>query len=277
MKKYLLVIVALLTFSQVNAQSPNKISYQAVIRGASNNLIFNSEVSMRFSILQGSESGTVMYIETQKPTTNENGLVSTIIGNGVPGKGDLNTIDWSDGPFFLRVETNPLGGYDYTITGTTQLLSVPYALYSGHADNVSGKIAIGHGGTGASNLTEARRNLGLAIDSARVTEGINRILAAQYALSANLAADYYLTLFADSILTAHLATEVTNSNNALATKEALANKSTSVTSDGASNTKYPSVKSVKTYVDAAAKSDSTALVAEIANRTSNTYSPSASS
>jgi hypothetical protein len=142
MKKILFLIGALLLFSLVKAQSPNKISYQAVIRGASNNLIFNSMVSMRFSVLQGSNTGIALYVETQKPSTNDNGLISVIIGNGVPGTGDLSAIDWSKGPFFLKVETNPLGGNNYTVTGTTQLMSVPYALYSGQADNVSGKIPL---------------------------------------------------------------------------------------------------------------------------------------
>jgi len=95
---------------------------------------------MRISILHGSADGTSVYIETQTPTTNANGLVSIEIGNGTIQSGNFAAIDWSDGPYFIKTETDPSGGTDYTIAGTSQLLSAPYALHSGSSDVLIGEI-----------------------------------------------------------------------------------------------------------------------------------------
>src|SRR5574344_1160261 len=141
MKKIItLVFVALLT-AIVWAQSPQKMSYQAVIRDASNNLVSNTAVAMQISILQGSTEGTAVYVETQEPTTNDNGLVSFEIGAGTLVSGNFTTIDWVNGPYFVKTETDPdgtTGGIAYTITGTSQLLSVPYALYAANAGTATG-------------------------------------------------------------------------------------------------------------------------------------------
>lgn len=124
-----LAIVALFTQS-IFAQAPNKMNYQAVIRDASNALIVNQAVGMSISILQGSSSGTAVYSEVHTPTTNSNGLISIEIGDGLAVTGQFSTINWANGPYFLKTETDPTGGTSYSITGTSQLLSVPYALYA---------------------------------------------------------------------------------------------------------------------------------------------------
>jgi hypothetical protein len=111
-------------------QSPQKMTYQAVIRDASDALVANSAVGMQISILQTSATGTAVYIETHSPTTNINGLASVEIGTGTIVTGNFSTIDWSNGPYFIKTETDPNGGTAYTISGTSQLLSVPYALYA---------------------------------------------------------------------------------------------------------------------------------------------------
>ncbi len=141
MKKNLFLAVALLLtyyfqLSTAFGQSPNGMSYQAVIRDASDNLITDTQVGMQISILQGSASGTAVYVETQEPTTNANGLVSIEIGAGTTGD-DFSAIDWANGPYFIKTETDPAGGISYTITGTSQLLSVPYALHAKTAEIVS--------------------------------------------------------------------------------------------------------------------------------------------
>jgi hypothetical protein len=90
---------------------------------------------MRISILQTTPSGTAVYVETQTPTTNANGLVSIEIGGGTVVVGNFSTINWANGPYFVKTETDPTGGTNYSITGTSQLLSVPYALYAATAGN----------------------------------------------------------------------------------------------------------------------------------------------
>jgi hypothetical protein len=117
------------------AQSPNTLSYQAVVRDGSNNLVTSTAVGMQISILQGSTSGTAVFVETHSITSNANGLVSVEIGNGTNVSGNISTIDWSAGPYFLKTETDPNGGTSYTISGTTQLLSVPYALHANTVEN----------------------------------------------------------------------------------------------------------------------------------------------
>lgn len=112
------------------AQAPQKMSYQAVVRNGSNALVSNSPVGVKISVLQGSATGTAAYVETQNVTTNANGLATFQIGNGTVVSGTMAGIDWANGPYFIKTETDPTGGTNYTIAGTSELLSVPYALYS---------------------------------------------------------------------------------------------------------------------------------------------------
>jgi hypothetical protein len=123
------------------AQAPENMSYQAVVRDGSNNLVSSTSVGMQISILQGSSSGAAVYIETQSPTSNTNGLVSLEIGSGTVISGDFTSIDWANGPYFIKTETDPTGGTNYTITGTSQLLSVPYALHAKTAETLTGGIS----------------------------------------------------------------------------------------------------------------------------------------
>ncbi len=141
MKKLYSILTAILLTIGVYAQSPEKMSYQAVIRDASDNLITNQAIGLQISILQGSVSGSTVYLETQTPITNANGLVSLEIGNGTIIIGSFAAIDWENGPFFIKTETDPTGGTSYTITGISQLLSVPYALHAKTAETVTGTIA----------------------------------------------------------------------------------------------------------------------------------------
>jgi len=114
----------------VLAQAPKKMSYQAVIRNNRNVLIASTAVNMRISILRGSGTDIAVYVETQSAITNANGLVSLQIGTGAAVFGTFSNIDWANGPYYIKTETDPLGGTSYTISGTSELLSVPYALFS---------------------------------------------------------------------------------------------------------------------------------------------------
>jgi hypothetical protein len=139
MKKFYLSIAAILLVITAFAQSPQKMSYQAVIRNASNNLVANKPIGMQISILQGSASGVAVYKEvySPNPTTNANGLVMIELGSGTPVLGSFAAINWANGPYYIKTETDPLGGTSYTISGVSQLLSVPYALYAKNTENVN--------------------------------------------------------------------------------------------------------------------------------------------
>ena len=115
--------------------APEKISYQAVVRDATNAIVASQPVGMRISVLQTTAEGTAVYEETQTPTTNANGLLSIYIGAGTVGSGVFSDIVWSTGPYFIKTEIDPDGGTTYGITGTTQLVSVPFALYAKTAGN----------------------------------------------------------------------------------------------------------------------------------------------
>jgi len=134
-RKFFLAAISLFFFTFTYGQAPSQMSYQAVIRNSSNTLVSNQPVGMRISILQGSASGTAVYVETQTPTTNDNGLASLEIGGGTVVSGTFSTINWANGPYFIKTETDANGGSNYSITGTSQLLSVPYALHASSANN----------------------------------------------------------------------------------------------------------------------------------------------
>jgi len=170
-------VINFLFISSLFAQAPDLMSYQAVIRDSGGDLVRNSAVGVRISILQGTFDASAVYAEEFSVTTNDNGLVSLVIGSGSQGSpttpallkssedvtatvvsgGDFSSIDWSDGPYYIKVETDPTGSTNYTISGTSQLLSVPYAKYAESSGNVkfrdgtssadavytSGKVGIG--------------------------------------------------------------------------------------------------------------------------------------
>jgi Collagen triple helix repeat (20 copies) len=133
MKKIFVIICAVLTMLSAMAQAPQKMSYQAVLRNSGNQLLASTQVGMQISVLQGSANGPAVYVETQNPTTNVNGLVSIEIGTGTIELGQFAQINWSQGPYFIKAETDPTGGSNYTITGTSELLSVPYALFAANS------------------------------------------------------------------------------------------------------------------------------------------------
>ena len=179
-------------------QSPQKFTYQSIIKNSSGYLLKNQDVGLRISVLSNSSNGIEVYSEEHFPTSNSNGLVTLIIGEGLTND-NFSEIQWGDGEFFLKVEVDPEGGNNYTMNQTSQLLSVPYALYAGNsgsklnllgqdfitlqdqtltvnkvdlADDVDGVLSIGNGGTGSS--TAPMVGVITAVDSpaARVVLGL---------------------------------------------------------------------------------------------------------
>jgi hypothetical protein len=149
MKRTLLFIGSLMLFAiATSAQSPEAFKYQAVARDAGGQILANQSVSFQISILQSSASGTSVYSETHAATTNTFGLVNLEIGNGVVVSGNFSNIDWGTDSYFVQIEMDESGGSNYQMLGTSQLLSVPYAMHAKTAGNVS-SYSVGdfaHGG-----------------------------------------------------------------------------------------------------------------------------------
>ena len=160
MKRAITLITGVLITVCLWAQSPNKMSYQAVIRNSSGQLVVSQSIGMRISILKGSATGTLVYMETKTATTNSNGLVSIEIGGGT----GFDTLNWGNGMYFIKTETDPAGGANYSIAGTSQLLSVPYALYAKTSGNSAPTYSAGSGiQINGSNIIST--NINLAVTS----------------------------------------------------------------------------------------------------------------
>mgnify|MGYP000201925366 CR=1 FL=1 len=137
MKKILLTFTAIFSLSLYSfSQAPEAFKYQAVIRDASGNILGNQSIGMQLTILQGSPTGTAVYTETFATTTNGYGLSNLEIGTGTTVD-NFSLIDWTNGPYYMETATDVTGGTSYVIMGTSQLLSVPYALYAENAGSVS--------------------------------------------------------------------------------------------------------------------------------------------
>ncbi|MFH0866552.1 MAG: hypothetical protein V1904_10165 [Bacteroidota bacterium] len=156
MKKQILLLFVLLVSCSVIAQVPQSFNYQAVARDASGNILATQSVGVKFSIRQGSSTGTVVYSETHNPSTNQFGLFTVAIGQGAVVTGAFSSITWSTGNYWLQVQFDPNGGSTYTDMGATQLLSVPYALYAASSGTSGSTGPTGAtGATGASGTTGA--------------------------------------------------------------------------------------------------------------------------
>jgi hypothetical protein len=135
MNKILLTTTLLLALViSASAQVPQQLNYQAVARNAAGTVLANQAVSVRFTILDGSVTGTNVYEETHAAlTTNQFGLFTTTIGGGTVVSGTFSAINWATNPKYVKVELDPAGGNNYVDMGTTQLNAVPYALYAGNS------------------------------------------------------------------------------------------------------------------------------------------------
>jgi hypothetical protein len=129
MKQFLLLF-SLFCALGIFAQAPQGINYQAVIRNVSGVTVNNQLVRLKMRILQGSTTGTQAYAETFQVTTSSLGLVNVVLGQGTVLAGTFSTINWATGPYFLEVSADATGGTNFSLLGTQQLVSVPYALYA---------------------------------------------------------------------------------------------------------------------------------------------------
>jgi hypothetical protein len=130
MKLIFILFAGFFVSTTLFAQTPQSFSYQAVARDASGNALATKTVGLQLSILDGSATGTVVYVEKFNPATNNQGLFTVAVGTGIPVTGSFAAITWSAGNKYLKTELDPAGGSNYTIAGTSELLSVPYAFYA---------------------------------------------------------------------------------------------------------------------------------------------------
>ena len=139
MKKLLPIVIALFSICGL-AQAPNGFNYQASVRDANGALVTEQSVSFKFHIVQGTQTAAPTYTETHATNTDDLGQVSVVIGQGNATSGTFSSIDWSLGSYFLKIEVELSAGSGYVDLGTTQFMSVPYALY---AQNAGGSLPQG--------------------------------------------------------------------------------------------------------------------------------------
>ncbi|MGZ9736475.1 beta strand repeat-containing protein [Flavobacterium sp. GNP002] len=314
-----LIILFILLLSAKNFGQTKGISYQAVILNAKgeqlpgvNNVnapLANSDICMLFKLFD--EYSKLEYQEVVQIKTDQFGMVNLIIGGGVQTGGyalSFDTVVWDSLKKTLVVSINTDGSCSTFSEISNQPLNyVPFAYSATNATNVTGVVAITNGGTNATSLLGAKINFGIdkvdntsdldkplsiaAVNELSFKENLSNkstsiktdgasdvkypsvksvkdyVDASAGSSSTALASEITRATTAEGTLTTNLASEITRATTAEASKEALANKSTSVSADGTSDTKYPSVKSVKDYVDASATSSSTALATETTRAT----------
>ena len=131
MRKLLLSLAFLFIMSHLTfSQPPNGFSYQSIMRDNNGNVISNQETRVRISLLQGSITGTSVYVETHLVQTNNYGIIDLNIGEGIVTYGNFSSINWGETEIFVKIEIDPNGGYSYSLSSTSQLMSVPYAIYA---------------------------------------------------------------------------------------------------------------------------------------------------
>jgi len=143
MKKVILILISFFAlFVFAYAQSPQAFKYQGVARDGSGNILANQSVSVKISILKGTPTGSIEYSETHNVSTDPHGLINLNIGEGTPVSGTFSGINWGSDEFFLKLEMDPAGGTSYQALGTSQLLSVPYALHSTTVEKESQTLSV---------------------------------------------------------------------------------------------------------------------------------------
>ena len=243
--KKIITLFILFVATQIFAQN-NGISYQAIILnpkgeqlpGVNNSTspLANKNICMVFKFVD--EFSNIEYQETIQTKTDGFGMVNLVIGSGNQTAGyaaSFKDIVWNISKKSLSVGINTDGSCsNFTEISNQEFSYVPLAFSAVNAENVTGVVAIENGGTNATTLLGAKTNL--EINNVDNTSDLNKPIS-------------------------------TATQTALSLKEVLSNKSTDLATDGDSDTKYPSVKSVKMYVDGKLLTSSNALIAEITRAT----------
>ena len=245
---FLLVLFAGVTF--VMAQ-PQKMTYQVVVRNSNNELVVNQPVGIQVSIIRDSATGPVVYRETHVANTNSNGLVSIVIGEGVnPFLTTMADVQWGKYDHYLQVDIDPLGGITYTITGTQQLMTVPYAFYAGQTNKAD--TALFAYNVANADTTLFSYNSGNALN-ANYANHSDTALYSHNAGNANYAANAGDANYADSAKVANYSHNAGNANYAANAGDANYADSAKVAnySHNAGNANYAANAGDANYADSA--------------------------
>jgi hypothetical protein len=162
-KKLLLIFLLTTIITQLNAQTG--LNFQGVARTTNNIIIASQDITLKLSIIRGNPTGITEYIEVRKVTTNAQGLFTTVIGDSltISTLGKFSDIDWNLSPKFLKIEIDPTAGNNFITMGTTQFQYVAYAKFANSvvAENITGIVPVGKGGTGTNSLAGFKSNLAL--------------------------------------------------------------------------------------------------------------------
>ncbi len=165
MKKSFYFVFVTLFFSLSAFAQTEGINFQGLARNAAGEVLVSQQISLRLSVLLGSESGAVAYVETRLATTNPQGIFSLVVGDGnaISKTGDFSSIDWGTASKFIKVEMDPNAGNNFLMMGTTRMQAVPFAFhaYGVDAENVKGILPLGSGGTGVASISELKTSLAL--------------------------------------------------------------------------------------------------------------------
>lgn len=139
--KKLVTLLALIIITTINAQAPQGFNYQATVRNSSGALIINQNVYFKFNIMLNSQTSVPVYTETHYVPTDDLGQVNLVVGQGTATPGAFAGINWASGTYYLGIELSTTNATSYVAMGTTQLLSVPYALYANTSGSTTGNTA----------------------------------------------------------------------------------------------------------------------------------------
>jgi len=266
MKRLFCSVFVTLLFSFSALAQNEGINFQGVARNAAGDVLVSQKINLRLSILLGSETGAVAYMETRQTTTNPQGVFAVVVGDDKALTKSINFsfINWTPAPKFIKVEMDPNAGNNYLVMGTSRLQAVPFAFhaYGVDASNVKGVLPLSSGGTGVASMTDLKTSLGLDnFNNAALETKVDKVAGKGLstndyttveknklaAVSGTNTGDQDLSGYAT---TAQLATKANASDvtTSLALKEDISNKSNAAL--GTSTTFYPTQNAVKTYVDA---------------------------
>lgn len=142
------------------AQAPQAFKYQAIARDEAGNILINSPITLRISMVEGNKDGNAKYVETHKVKSNPFGMINLVIGKGEVVKGDFADINWGEDSYFVKMEMDITGGTDYKEMGTSQLFAVPYAMYAEQAGNIVSKEAEQHAPVQKNSSLKLKTNRG---------------------------------------------------------------------------------------------------------------------